>query len=470
MISIGDVAIFTLWLGILSLAVIIYRNNRLIKDPASKYFLPAFLLHALGSLSFALIYAYYYGYGDTFGFYNISKFLRQSISDDPGKIVPVFTSFDMDFFNGLATQYGYRGWYAMMPHTISVAKASTFFSFFTGVHYLPISLFFGFFSFLGSWAMYRTFQRAFPALYREFAYIVLFFPSIWFWGSGLSKDSLTFGGLGFLLYGTYHLFFLRKNLIQNSFITIVAVYLLLNVKPYVVVAFLPAALSWFIIGYHQKIRSAAVRKLFFPVAMLLLIAGFGLINQFLTTNLEQFSLDNVQGNIMGYQANLDRYGTAGSSYTLFSFGSGNAQFFSMMLPAIITTFFRPFPWEVHNPLALFAGGESLLMLFLFWRLYRRLGSRLMLRSLYTEPIVLFCVIFALIFGVSVGIASQNFGTLVRYRLPAIPMFMASLFIAYYSVTGKSLWQRSRKASPATRNMHWGTNSDSSVSGRDTARE
>lgn len=455
MIQAIDYFIFFAWLGVLSVILIAYRNTRLRTDPAARYFMPAFMLHALGSLSFALVYWYYYGYGDTFGFFNIAHMFRQAISDDPGKLIGVFTSFDMDFFNSIASQYGYRGWYAMVPHTVSVAKVATFFSFLTGVHFLPISLFFGFFSFLGSWAMYRTFQRMLPALYKEFAYIVLFFPSIWFWGSGLSKDSLTFGGLGFLIYGTYNLFFLRRKGLQSIIITILAAYLLFHVKPYVVVAFMPAALSWWVIGYQQKIRSAAIRKLFFPVALILLIVGFGLINQFLSSNLEQFSLENVQGNMLGYQAGLERYGTAGSQYSLYSFGGGNVQFFSMMIPAIITTFFRPFPWEMHSFFAAIAAAESFIMLILFWRLFRRLGLKQMLQTLYSNPVVLFCTIFAIIFGISVGIASQNFGTMVRYRLPAIPLFLSGIFIAYYSVTGKSLWKRIRSVNPVRRNISAG---------------
>lgn len=445
MITLEDFLVLSVWMIVMLVGVFIYRNSRLTGDPARKYFVPAFLLHVIGSISFGLIYALYYGYGDTFGYYNISMVLRKALLDDPSRLGTILVSFDISFYNDLAAQYGYRGWYAMMPHTVAVAKAAAFFGFLTGGMFFSTSLFFGLFSFLGSWALYRTFQRIFPALYLEFAYVILLFPSIWFWGSGLSKDSLTFGALGILIYGCYHLFFLRRSLFKNALLVIIASYILYNVKPYVLVAFLPAALSWGIINYQQRIQSPVLRKLFFPLALLLLLGGFSMINQFLSSNLEQFSLENVQGNVLDYRESLERSSNAGSQYSLWSVGGGNVQFFTMTIPAIITTFFRPFPWEVHSIFAILAGAESLWMLILFWRLIRRIGLRKMLGTLYRQPIVLFCTIFAIIFGISVGIASQNFGTMVRYRLPALPMFMAGLLIAYYSVTGKSLWYKKPKS-------------------------
>jgi hypothetical protein len=39
-----------------------------------------------------------------------------------------------------------------------------------------------------------------------------------------------------------------------------------------------------------------------------------------------------------------------------------------------------------------------------------------------------CVVFALFFGFAVGFSSYNFGALSRYKIPAVPFFIAALFI------------------------------------------
>ena len=37
-------------------------------------------------------------------------------------------------------------------------------------------------------------------------------------------------------------------------------------------------------------------------------------------------------------------------------------------------------------------------------------------------------VFSLIFAISVGISSGNFGTLVRYKIPLMPFYLAGLYI------------------------------------------
>lgn len=43
----------------------------------------------------------------------------------------------------------------------------------------------------------------------------------------------------------------------------------------------------------------------------------------------------------------------------------------------------------------------------------------------------FSLIFSLFFAFSVGISTSNFGSLVRYRIPVLPFFVACLFIMDY---------------------------------------
>src|SRR5688572_16771173 len=56
--------------------------------PLHRYFITAFFLHMLGSFLYAMVIQYYYGYGDSFGFYQGSNFIRSYINDggNPFKI------------------------------------------------------------------------------------------------------------------------------------------------------------------------------------------------------------------------------------------------------------------------------------------------------------------------------------------------------------------------------------------------
>jgi hypothetical protein len=51
--------------------------------------------------------------------------------------------------------------------------------------------------------------------------------------------------------------------------------------------------------------------------------------------------------------------------------------------------------------------------------------------LVKNHLLTFSLIFSLFFAFSVGISTSNFGSLVRYRIPALPFFVACLFIMQY---------------------------------------
>jgi hypothetical protein len=61
-----------------------------------------------------------------------------------------------------------------------------------------------------------------------------------------------------------------------------------------------------------------------------------------------------------------------------------------------------------------------------------------------HPLLTFSLIFSLFFAFSVGISTSNFGSLVRYRIPVLPFFIASLYMMeYYFRTRKEEIEASR---------------------------
>src|SRR5690606_12245815 len=93
-------------------------------------------------------------------------------------------------------------WYHSPPEYF-VLKTAALFGLISGHTYSVIALFFAWFSFLGTWALYNTLLQIYPKLVKPFAISIFFLPSIFFWGSGLMKDSLTFGALGLLFWAFY---------------------------------------------------------------------------------------------------------------------------------------------------------------------------------------------------------------------------------------------------------------------------
>jgi hypothetical protein len=94
--------------------------------------------------------------------------------------------------------------------------------------------------------------------------------------------------------------------------------------------------------------------------------------------------------------------------------------------------FRPYLWEVHNPVMMMAAAEALFFLLLtLYLIFRQF--KIFSHTIRSEPFLMFCLIFAIVFGFSVGLTAYNFGALVRYKIPALPMFGIVLAVVYSRV-------------------------------------
>ncbi len=77
---------------------------------------------------------------------------------------------------------------------------------------------------------------------------------------------------------------------------------------------------------------------------------------------------------------------------------------------------------------LMSGIENLFMLGFFLYLIVKLRVYNLFRLMFRHRILFFTVYFSIFFAFSVGLTTSNFGSLVRYKIPAIPFFLISLII------------------------------------------
>ena len=118
-------------------------------------------------------------------------------------------------------------------------------------------------------------------------------------------------------------------------------------------------------------------------------------------------------------------------YSLGDFDGTRWNFFSKAPKAIIAGLFRPYLWEARNPVMLLAGIENLGFLILVLVILWRTGPIKTIRFTLEEPLIIFSLSFAIAFAFAVGIATANFGALVRLKIPLIPFLAVGLFTLYY---------------------------------------
>jgi hypothetical protein len=398
-----------------------------------KIFMTAFLLHMSGSFLYCMVIQYYYGYGDSFGFYMGSNFLRKVIEMDGEPFNTLLMSgetfskkYAMGGFGDLDLPTGIQ-----TTSNLMVMKVSAMLSYLSFNSYVIISLFFGLFSFLGLWRLFCVFNEILgKKMQKMLVFTVLYMPSICFWGSGLIKDSLCLGFVGLTVWGTYKLLIQKKNSIPVLLLSILCFYFLFMIKSYIAYALVASATLAYVLQIVIKSK-----KNIFKLGLVMIILFVGVIFTFLSaaSTLESI-VDESKSQIEIFKgayanANQEDERSAGS-FTTADFDFTVSGLVLRSPSAVFTTLFRPFLWETRKPIMLYSALESFLTLLA--TIYVLFKCRVLgfFRHIFSMPFLFFSFVFVIFLAVIVGFTTFNFGTLVRYRLPVLPFYYFLLLSIY----------------------------------------
>jgi hypothetical protein len=405
------------------------RNKHLPKgNPLRPYFVPALLLKVVGAVAFAMVYNFYYGYGDTFRYYDMGVFFTKILKDNPLDIFRVYLTGNDAFYTPKSFVYNFDYLYNHHLPNIIVSRISSFLGLFLFNNFLLITIGFSILSFTGLWKLFRLFGTLYPSLAKPLAFAILFLPSTIFWGSGILKDSLTIGAIGWFIYGSRELFISKNQITTSVSIVVLSGILLFLLKAYILVCLIPAIFIWIGNSFYQKINDPNYRKLVWVGFITIVVLLANRIEDLV--NMQKRQIEELAKAALTLSSLLEGY-EAGSSYNLgVSTGSiGSIMKASPM--AIVTTLYRPFLWEVRNPVMLISALESSLILIATLYVFFKVRPIRFIRIAFTKAIILFCLIFSLMFSFGIALSSNNFGTLVRYKIPAIPLYLIALLLIYY---------------------------------------
>ena len=401
------------------------------------FFLPALTVRIIGALALGFIYQFYYGGGDTFNYHTGgSRFVWEALIDSPEKGLQMM--FSGGIHHGSFYKYSSRIEFFGNPSAFFVIRMAALFDIFTFSSYSATAVLFAVFGFVGAWMLYYTFYRKYPALYFWFAIAILFIPSVFFWGSGLLKDTIVLSAIGMATYEIDRLFVRRKISLIHIAWLLMALYFIFMVKKFVLQAYLPAAIIWIYLQQMKTISSVILRILIFPFVILIstFIGYYAVVK--VGEGDQKYAVDKLAETARITAADIHDFTgrNAGSGYTLGELDGSFLGMLKLAPAAVNVALFRPYLWEVNNPLMLLSALESLVMLLLVLYLFFKKG--LSLFSYFKNPDVAFCLVFSIMFAFAVGVSTFNFGTLVRYKIPALPFFsIALLVITFYSNSDKN---------------------------------
>ncbi len=404
--------------------------KRYVPNPIQQYYFKrGLLLKMIGGLLFTLVYMYYYKGGDTLCYYYNSQYLTSVLFDDP------YEGFRLLMHNGCNNMdsslriHENHFTYFCDKSAFFVVKVTGLLGLFCFSSFICLILIFALLSFTGLWQMYMTFCRYYPQLIKQMAWACFYIPSVYFWGSGIMKDTITIGALGWLFWSTDQFFNSKKRNPKVIFSLILSVMLITTVKVYILICFIPSVVVWVYFKKMQEIKNKITKKILAPIILAIMSGATFYVIVLVSQTSALYNLETIattSNNTAQYIYGITK--ETGSGYYLGDQDGTIGGMFKLILPAINVTLFRPYLWEVKNSVMVIAALESFIIFCLFLRTFILSNSASFFKLLKNDYLFLFCFIFVFSTAFAIGLSSSNFGALARYKIPLMPFFLVIVFI------------------------------------------
>lgn len=422
-------ALFFYLVVIFVLAGVIQRR-KIREHPEYRYYNLALLAKIGGGFAFAMIYLYYYGGGDTFSYYETSLAFSNMLSQDPGTFMETyFGGATPENKSKFTTDTGVPlGYIYFNANNLMVSKLALPLLLLGLNSYLLTTLLISVVTFYGLWRLYRMFLSYYPQLQGKLAIAVLFMPSVIFWGGGLLKDSFTLAATCYFIVATDHLINKRTAVLSNVIVFLLSAYFILSIKPYVVIILIPGTLVWFSYSRIQMLRNQLFRYLIVPFIYFAILVGSYFILTSLGGTLGRYSLERAfrMAAVMQEDLQQDYYG--GHTFDIGDFEPTPSGVLSKFPIGTISGLYRPTLFEVQN-LVMFAAAieTSFLMVLTLLPFFRNKFTKLW-GFLTANPLLIYCLVFSVLFAFMIGVTTPNYGALVRFRIPFLPLLASCLMI------------------------------------------
>lgn len=413
--------------------------SRKVEPDLRGYFIWGMVFKMIATIIFGLVIQFYFKGGDTNRYYIALLDLKKAVSDDPGNLFHIYGRIKMTYDNPVAPyiandKLGDNLLYMVKTSNYMVPRFGLIFSYLFGNSYTALSMCYSFFAFWGCWKCFNVFAAMFPHLKKAMAVTFLFFPSVVYWGSAIMKDSICLGSLGLFVFSFHAIFFAKKRVVLNVFSLFFWGMILFFTKPYLLLAMIPGLSLWYFLQVNKKIKDKSLRYASFAILLVVISASVIFIIQFMLS-LEFLEMEKYKGeNLIQFAASAQElYKEAGGS--VFDIGQLDGTFgsFATMFPkAVNASLFRPYLWEVKSPAMLISAVESVMILYMIIFAFVKLKTRFF-KIIFKNPVMVFMMVYSVFLAGLVAITTNNFGSLVRYKIAAMPFFVGMLFLVLSQV-------------------------------------
>jgi hypothetical protein len=406
-----------------------YQQKKEIHDPHYKWYTKGLFAKIGGAIALCLVYQLYYPGGDTTNYFiSSSAISRMAFKDFDVYLKIMLGDHSQETYSVFDITTGWPIFQWSDEKAIFVSRLIVPFMLLSFHTFIVSAILLSWVCYSGIWRLFLLFQQQFPQLERQLAISTLFIPSVVFWGSGLLKDTITLSAVGWYSYHFFLFFIQKKYKVSSALCILFSSMLLIGIKPYIFFALVPGSIIWLSNERLVHVKSKVLRAVAAPVFIATGIGLGVLILGQMSDTLGVYAIDKVLDKAV--ESNMDQKSSyyGGNSFDIGDFDASFSGVMSKAHLAITAALYRPFLWEAKNPVMFLSGLENTYILLLSLMLMFKLKITNFFLLIGQNPLLLFSMLFALFFAFSVGLATSNFGSLVRLKIPCIPFFVSSLFV------------------------------------------
>jgi hypothetical protein len=415
--SVLDILIAIIWLVIL---VIVLSNHlqKIENDQIKGYFLKNYFFKAFFSLFFTVIYYFVLGGGDTQAYWDGAIVLNKLFFRSPTLYFEhlMMPPNQVAYIKHFNIQTGYPpGWIYREIEGWFICKLTSVVSLFTFRSLPATLLIFAYFISTASFRVFEVVVKIGLHSTRTAAWCLLFVPSVAFWCTGISKDSVMFWTILSLISIFLNLMIFRKRL---SFLTIVAIlfffFLIINIRSFTLAAILAPLLVAFSARASNQFSSAFARISLRFIFILVGLVGF----LYIGSSSYMAELANEAAVIQQDFSNNPIY--TGKRYNIDISDPSPTGMLRAFPVSVFFGVYKPFIYEALSLSLLFNGIESTILLFMTLNFLFNGSPIKKIKWIFRNEFLVFSLFFVLLIGFMAGYTSVLFGVLVRIRAPLLP--------------------------------------------------
>lgn len=401
-------------LSVISIILIFFYKMEKNK-PLIKYFFPAAAFKIVAGLCLGLIYLHYYKGGDTFIFFkNAEAFASMAFSSPKDFLSAIF-------FNQFPEGSSALNNLIDQPRALLMSKLIAPLHLISRGNYFILSFYLSLFSFLGMWKLANRLVIYFPQTKVPAIISFLFFPSVVFWSSGVMKESIIMGIIGFTIAAFLKIYKESKWPKWYEILLLsTGLMILTGIKYYYAGLLLPILITTLLTKFiTEKIEVLQYRTSNFFYIWTGVFILFIYFATHLHPNLQ------LQAILTILVQNHDLIFASSNPDSLIYFYHLKPELLSILTntpKALLAGLFRPLLWDWGSIWQIFTAMENMILVFFF--AFSTYGIKKISIMENKDKVLLFAaVVYILILAVTMAFASPNFGSLMRYKIGFLPQFI-----------------------------------------------